>query len=103
MTQPVAKHGFIVCEKLRKEEEEEEALEQREEGGKKERWCTHNWGMPFCNQLMAQFSPGHAGDLEREQREEWGSLHQQMTPELGESLNGTPSHPASLPLVTHIP
>lgn len=31
---------------------------------------THNWGMPFCNQLVAQFSPGHAGDLEREQREE---------------------------------
>lgn len=32
-----------------------------------------------------------------------GRLHQQMTPELGEGLNGTPSHPASFLLVTHIP
>lgn len=26
--------------------------------------------MPFCIQLEAQASPGYAGDLEREQREE---------------------------------
>lgn len=43
------------------------ALEWKEEGEEDRRVWT-NWKVPSCSQLVAQSSPGHLGDLEREQR-----------------------------------